>query len=182
MEFSLIYRSKIIINAYSGWISGSSMVLDIGCGNAVVTDELKRHFGCDLTGTDIMDYRKRDIPFELMKSKRKLPFKDKSFDAAMFNDVLHHCEAQEDLLREAARVAKKILIFEMEPTLTARIADFIVNKIHNSKMNAAFEIRRSDEWKGYFKKMKFDFDYRDIKKPFTFYPFVNFSFKIETPV
>lgn len=182
MEFSLIYRSKIIIAAYRGWISPSSRVLDVGCGNAVVTEELRRHFGCFVAGTDVLDYRKRRIPFEIMTQEDKLPFKNREFDRCMFNDVLHHCSRVQELLGEALRVADRVLVFEMEPTLMAKISDRIVNLMHNSQINRAVNLKTLDGWKAYFEKSSLDFEYRQIRKPFLFYPFANFSFNLKNKI
>ena len=179
MEFTLIYRSKVIMSAYESWISPASKALDIGCGNAVVTDELRKHFGCQITGADILDYRNRDIPFKIMTDARKLPFANGEIDVAMFNDALHHCDDQEALLSEAARVAKAILLFEMEPTLAAKIVEVLINQIHNSNMNIPFNMHRQGEWEGMFRKLNLKYECRRIKKPNILYPFVNFAFRLE---
>lgn len=179
MEFSLIYRSKIIIAAYKDWLFASDRVLDIGCGNAVVTEELRKYFHCSIVGTDILDYQRRSIPFKIMTDQSKLPFEDNEFDISMFNDALHHCNDQEGLLNEAFRVANRILIFEMEDTLMAKILDVLINQIHNPKMNTSFNIKTLEQWCSYFKRLNFDFEYRKIKKPSIFYPFRNFAFKVK---
>ena len=178
MELTLIYRSKVIITAYKGWISRSARVLDIGCGNGVVTEELRRHFRCPISGTDLLDYRKREFPFKLMTAKTKLPFTDNEFDICMFNDALHHCDDQESLLIESIRVAKRILIFEMEPTIIAKIAEVLINQIHNPTMNIPFNIRPLEEWQNIFDRMNFNYECRRLKKPSFLYPFVNFSFNL----
>ena len=178
MEFTLIYRSKIVIKAYQEWIFNTDKVLDIGCGNGVVSEELRKNFQCLIVGTDVLDYRKRNIPFEIMTDKYSLPFKDNEFDVAMFNDSLHHCDDQEVLLKEATRVAKKVLIFEMEPTLIAKILEVCLNRIHNPLMNIPFNIKTLEDWRSYFTRLNFDFEYRKIKKLF-FYPFNNFVFVLK---
>lgn len=179
MEFSLIYRSKIIIRAYKDWISSSSRVLDIGCGNAVVTEELKKYFRCFIVGTDLLDYRKRDIPFKAIIDKDKLPFKEKEFDISMFNDLLHHCKDWKGMLSEALRVAGRVLIFEMEPAIIAKISDWLINKIHNPNTNIAINLKTLEQWKIYFEKLNLDYECRKIEKPLSFYPFINFAFNLK---
>jgi ubiquinone/menaquinone biosynthesis C-methylase UbiE len=182
MKFTLIYRSKVIMTAYKGWITPSSRVLDIGCGNAIVTEELRKHFLCPIVGTDILDYRKTDLPFNIMTNPGKLPFGNNDFDICMFNDALHHSNEQEDLLNEAARVANKVLIFEMEPTITAKIVEVLVNQIHNPNMNIPFNIKTSGQWRSCFERLNFDFEHRKIEKPSVFYPFINFAFNLRKQI
>lgn len=176
-EYSLIYRSRIIIAAYRDWIPESSRVLDIGCGNAVVTDELRKKFKCFIFGTDAMDYRKRGIPFKMMADKNRLPFGDDEFDICMFNDTLHHCRNQDALLKESLRVAAKTLIFEMEPNVISKSLDILINQVHNPKMDLPLNIKKAQEWRDYLQGLNFDFQFRDIKRPF-FNPFKNFAFSI----
>lgn len=178
MKFSLIYRSKIITDAYSGWITGSDRVLDVGCGNAVVTFELGRRFGCQITGTDLLDYRKAGIPFKIMAGPDKLPFSDKEFNVCVFNDALHHCRNHEGMIREALRVAERVLVFEMEPTLAAKLLDIFINQIHNSHMDIPLNMKTSSEWCAWLKKLNFNFELRKIRRKF-FYPFSNFAFSIK---
>jgi len=177
-DFSLKCRSKIITSAYAEWIDPSSKVLDIGCGNGVIDEELINFFHCSIIGTDVMDYRKRELPFVLMSEQDKLPFNDKEFDICMFNDALHHCNNQEGLLNEAMRVADKILLFEMEPTIIAKILDVAINQIHNPRMNIPLNIRTLQEWRDYFEKRNLDFEYRRIKTPFL-YPFKNYAIRLK---
>jgi len=179
MKFSLILRSKLIIKAYESWISSSDRVLDVGCGNAVVAGEISKHFNCQVIGTDISDSRKSETLFSLMKDKDLLPFGDNEFDICMFNDVLHHTVCPERLLQEGLRVARKVLIFEMEPTIIARLADMMVNKIHYPRERMQLNIKSLQDWISCLKDLYFNFEYRKIKKPLFMYPFNNFAFSIK---
>lgn len=178
MESTLLYRSKIIIRAYKDWIYPSQVVLDVGCGNGVVADELRKHFLCKVAGTDIIDYRKREIPFKIMADPAKLPFRNNEFDICMFNDALHHCSGQESLLKEAMRVAKSIVIFEVEPAPLAKIADFLINQLHQPRMNIPFNMKTPNGWRDVFEGLGFYSEYRKVEKPSFLYPFSNFAFKL----
>jgi SAM-dependent methyltransferase len=65
-----------------------------------------------------------------------IPYGDASFDGVMFVDVLHHTQDQIILLREAARVARKVIVIKDHslnglfagPTL--RLMDKIGNARH----------------------------------------------------
>lgn len=176
MISTTVFRSRIVIAAYEEWIRKTDTILDVGCGTAIVADELRKHFECTVTGTDILDYRKRDISFKIMLRDNILPFRDNEFDIAMFNDALHHCARQEDLLREAARVAKRVLLFEMKPTLLAKSLDILINQFYNSKMNIPLNLKSYDGWCEFFKQNGFEISGRPIKKPNIFYPFTHFAF------
>lgn len=165
MQFSVIYRSEFVIKAYEGWIPKGSKVIDIGCGDAIITDELRKHFKCDIVGADIIDSRKRSIPLEL--AIRQVP--DNSFDIAMLNEMLHHCKNWQEVLTEAKRVAHKVLILESEPTLYAHVICVITNIVHYGKPNWR-KFRKREEW-------GFQGEARLIKTPW-WYPFKYFAVKL----
>jgi len=179
MISTTVYRSRIVIDAYRDWVSKTDRVLDIGCGTAIVIDELRRYFKCQVVGTDLLDYRKREVPFKLMENENRLPFRDGEFDLAIFNDVLHHCSRQDDMLREASRVAKRVLIFEMKPTLVAKILDIFINQFYNRKMNIPLNLKSFDGWLEYFSRLGFSVESRHIPKPNLLYPFTHFSFRLQ---
>jgi len=177
LECTLVYRSRFIIRAYEGWTSATDRVLDIGCGNAVVTDELRRYFGFCVEGTDVMDYRRRPVSYRPMTGPGHLACRDGEFDVCMLNDVLHHCQDWKAVLREALRVGKRVLIFEVEPTLLARLGDWLVNKIHNPRISVALGMQRPQQWQEHFGREGWRFEFRRISQP-KWYPFVNFAFQV----
>ncbi|PIZ54147.1 hypothetical protein COY28_02835, partial [Candidatus Woesearchaeota archaeon CG_4_10_14_0_2_um_filter_57_5] len=132
MQATLLYRSRLIIKAITPYITKEAKVLDIGCGNGVVSHELAKHFGCALTGTDPQSYLTTSIPFIKMLRDDQLPFEDGAFDVGMFIDTLHHAsnEMQVKIILDALRVCKKLLIFEVKPSLLASVSDIILNRLN----------------------------------------------------
>lgn len=174
------YRGKLIIKAFKNFLEPGDKVLDVGCGNGVVSRQLQEHFKLDLTGCDVMDYLKEDIVFVKMESADKLPFPNNSFDSVIFNDVLHHTpfSTQEKLIKEALRVADKVLIFELKPTFMGKVLDWFLNKIHNRKMKIPFTYRNRVGWEQIFKKNGVKVASKEVKSA-SLYPFSHIAFCLE---
>jgi ubiquinone/menaquinone biosynthesis C-methylase UbiE len=155
------------------------MVLDIGCGTGVVADELRSLLKIEIEGCDIDKYLIRTIPFKKMKSFNILPYTNNIFNYSMFNDVLHHTsyKNQKALIMESLRVSKYTLVFELIPNRLGINLDFILNKIHNPKMNIPHTYRTPEEWQLLFKKMNLNYAIQNVKPPW-WYPFKHIAFKL----
>jgi SAM-dependent methyltransferase len=180
METTLKYRSKIVIKALAPFLSREQRILDIGCGNGVVSAEISQHFGCGLVGTDILHYLKRDIDFKLMNKPDVLDFKDKAFDVGLMIDVLHHLpfDRQITLIQEARRTCRAVLLFEVKPTLIAKAVDCLVNQVHNHKMPIPLTHRSRDGWMRLFTAHHIPVHFYAVKKPAFFYPSTNYLFSL----
>lgn len=177
-KFTSGYRTKLIISVYRRWIKPKNTILDIGCGTGVVTKILGEYFTSQITGADIKNYLIYKIPF-LRISNGKIPSKGKIFNIALLNDVLHHIdkENQVDVLKEALRISKKVLIFEFEPTIIGKLADIILNKFHYGDLHAPLSVRSIGEWQALFKIMQLKYQTVKIQTPF-WYPFSHIAFMI----
>ena len=74
-----------------------------------------------------------------MADVRTLPFDDGHFDAAMIVDVLHHTDDPEAVLREAARVARVVVVKDhlregFAANTTLRFMDWIGNAAHGVRL------------------------------------------------
>jgi ubiquinone/menaquinone biosynthesis C-methylase UbiE len=177
IRYTTKYRGKIIIEVYKNWLKKNENVLDVGCGDGLMSSLLACRFGVKMTGCDIENYLKTEIGFVLMKNSYSLPFRKKSFDCVLFNDVLHHMsfDNQRLLIEEALRVGSKVLIFEVEPTPIGKAADYVINKFHNLHMDVPLTFREHSEWMLLFKELKVEYTFVKPAKSF-FYPFTHQAF------
>ncbi|TSC88419.1 MAG: hypothetical protein G01um101416_87 [Microgenomates group bacterium Gr01-1014_16] len=166
------YRGKLIIGSYKKWLKPGESVLDVGCGNGVISDILRWHFNLSLVGCDIASYLTRNIQFVKMTNETRLPFKAKQFDVVMFNDALHHTEFsyQEQLLEEGLRVGRQILIFELIPTRITKLFDWAINMFHYWKMQIPFTYRTEAQWEEVFKRLGLKYTRVEVSRPWL-YPF-----------
>lgn len=177
-KFTSKFRTILIIKAYEKWIKPGEDILDVGCGTGVVTKIIKDHFSSNITGCDIKNYLITDVPF-IKIERNKIPIGNGVYDIALLNDVLHHVEKEEQikLLMETKRVAKRVMIFEFKPTLMAKLADIILNKLHYGSLKAPLSLRTITEWQKLFQELGFKYYTRKVRKPF-WYPFSHFAFNI----
>jgi SAM-dependent methyltransferase len=106
---ALNHRASIIYNEIRGFFVGASL-LDIGCGNGLVSFLAKNHFREHLL-VDVVDYKPPtvDLPFRLYKEGYSL-LVDKAFDTVFLLTVLHHSTNPLQLLENAWRVTGRRLI------------------------------------------------------------------------
>ena len=170
-KFTSSIRFKLLNQAYYNWIKKGDKILDIGCGNGIIAKLLKDNFEISITGCDVKNYLIYDLPF-IKVGYGDLSLIRKKFDIAMLNDVLHHMpkDEQKKLILESLNIAKKLLIFEAEPTLNGKIADLILNKYHYGNMNVPLSFRSIKDWQKLFKKLPLKSKIIRIKKPL-WYPF-----------
>jgi ubiquinone/menaquinone biosynthesis C-methylase UbiE len=130
-------RVRVLSDHFAELIPQNSLVLDIGCGDGLVAHWIRQNRpDITLQGIDILVREETSIPVEAFNGQ-EIPYDDKSFDAVMFVDVLHHTTDPMILLREAARIARKAVLikdhtrngFFAGPTL--RLMDWIGNARHD---------------------------------------------------
>lgn len=179
MNFSKItsgYRTKLIISAYKDWIKKDDNIIDVGCGTGIVGKILANHFSAKITGCDIKNYLTYKIPFVRIKNY-SIDIKNKSYDVALLNDVLHHIDKKHHIaiIKETIRIAKRTLIFEFEPTIIGILSDIILNKIHYGDLTTPIGLRSREDWQKFFKELKLESKTIKIRKPF-WYPFSHIAF------
>jgi len=112
-KFYEIAAERMILKI-KDFVKEGEKILDFGCGSGILAKKLKEKLKVEVFGVDVVDERIEKIPFQKIDGK-KIPFENKSFDTILISFVLHHTENPIEILKEAKRVAKKIIIFEDLP-------------------------------------------------------------------
>lgn len=86
-------------------------ILDIGSGRGMVT-QILRERGYDVIPLDVKDRSLIDSARPVLYDGNAIPFETERFDCALLLTVLHHTPDPIGVIREAARVARQILIIE----------------------------------------------------------------------
>jgi SAM-dependent methyltransferase len=109
-------RAEVLADRLAEIVPHAARVLDVGSGDGQIAWLLgQRRPDLRIEGVDVQVRPQTAIPVTAFDGHR-LPFDDGSFDVVMFVDVLHHVEDQRVLLREAARVARQIVIKDHTPS------------------------------------------------------------------
>lgn len=94
-----------VARALAAQIGRAGSLLDVGCGDGTVARDIAAAVGADrVAGVDVKVRPEVAVEVTAYDGVR-LPFPDRSFDAVVISDVLHHCEDPRAVLREALRVA-----------------------------------------------------------------------------
>ena len=175
-------RMGKIADCLYGILDGNGKVLDVGAGNGYISYYLQNKFGCKIQCADIMNYLEYDFPFSKI-SGPKLSFNDDSFDIVMIIDALHHMagDTQVAMLQEAARVAKKVFIFETKRTFIAMLLDHLINKLNNILMPVPCTHKTRNGWEKTFSDLGFEFKEIKIKRGWL-YPLEHLCFIINKPI
>lgn len=163
----LKYRARILSRRIAPHIEPSHTLLDIGCGNMLISKYLREYTHIDVTGIDVVNMNVTDYPHRLFDGMT-IPFKNQMFGVSLLIGVLHHAKRPLVLLRESRRVtARRIIIFEdIFTTRVGRlwlcIRDIIGNLPEELHMNFPCNFHQTSYWERQFRKEKFCVIHKEI--------------------
>lgn len=137
-------RIRVLCERLEPLIPADASLLDVGCGDGAVTARLAAERD-DLTvsGIDVLPWDDAHIPVKTFDGLR-LPHPDDAFDVVLLSDVLHHSEDPEQLLREAARVARTCVVLK-DHTLSGLLAGPTL-RFMDEVGNRRFGVRRTGDY------------------------------------
>jgi len=105
-------RVRVLSRQLSKLVPQNATLLDVGCGDGLLA-KLMGQLRPDISieGIDVLVRTGTHIPVHAFDGQR-IDFPDRSFDAVMFVDVLHHTDDPQVLIREAMRVARQCIIIK----------------------------------------------------------------------
>ncbi|MGV9255011.1 class I SAM-dependent methyltransferase [Streptomyces sp. NPDC003697] len=145
------WRERPLVDRIKPHLPAGSSVLDVGAGGCRLAELLGADGRLSVTAVDIVDHNVTEVPLQLYDGER-LPFADKSFDAALLAFVLHHAEHPEALVREALRVTRStVVVIEDAPGTGAerwcwRAWDYMLNHAAHDDIAVAHRARNVGQW------------------------------------
>lgn len=103
-------RAHTKFNAISPHLSPGDRILDIGAGEGFVGLHAFEK-GHETHLVDVSNRNRTTLAFSTYDG-HTLPFEDSQFDVGILAYVLHHCHDPDQVLKEAARVCRKLIILE----------------------------------------------------------------------
>ena len=173
-------RARAIADALAPWLPEEGHVIDLGCGDGAVAAELlERRPRLRVEGYDVLPRENARVPVHQFNGSH-LPLPDGSADAVVLVDVLHHCVNPEELLREAARVAKVVVLVKDHrvgypgASLLLRSMDWVGNRRHDEVL--PYHYWRVQQWRAAWWNL--GLQPREYRERLGLYPFP-FSFALE---
>lgn len=150
-------RAKVLALHLAEMLPRAGRVLDVGCGDGLVDCcILERRPDICLEGIDAFPREKTRIPVRPFDGN-KIPDADRSFDAVMFIDVLHHAKNLPSLLREGVRVTRKSVLIKdhysdgFGARAILRLMDLVGNIGHEFAWSGKYKSQQ--EWREIFQEL-----------------------------
>jgi len=148
-------RARVLADALAPLIPAEvHSVLDIGCGDGTIGSLLaQRRPDLAIEGVEVIPRPTCRLPCRAFDGAQ-LPFPDRSFDACLFVDVLHHTTDVTQLLREAARVSRSHVVLKDHLSensfdhATLRAMDWIGNRPHG--VTLTYNYQSLSQWQKHF--------------------------------
>lgn len=144
-------KANIKYKRIFSYLRKNDRILDIGTGNGALCKSLLEN-GFEVQPLDIRNNSFFKDLKPIIFDGVHIPYPDNSFDTALLITVLHHTDNPEGLLREAARVAAKIIIMEdVYTNIFQKKLTFLTDSLVNLEFFGHPHTNKTDgEWKSVF--------------------------------
>lgn len=147
-------RAKDIYSRLKPYLKKGDKILDIGAGSCQIAEILTKR-GFKTTLLDVKNLSSVSSINPIIYDGQYIPFKNNSFDVALLITVLHHTSNTEQVLSEAKRVSKRIIVIEdIYKTTFQKYLTFIMDSLANLEfINHPHSNKSDKEWKRLFKEL-----------------------------
>lgn len=144
-------RSETVVSRVVPHLKKKSKVVDIGSGSGDVAHLLQK-LGIIVTPVDVGDFHGPRMVQPIIYDGKTLPFEDNAFDTSLLLMVMHHTPDPGIVFKEAARVAKEVVVIETSYTTPLnRFFTIISDAIGNLRMEAFWNSYKTDSgWRQFF--------------------------------
>jgi len=143
------------VKPFLPYLNEGDKILDIGSGNGLVAYTL-REARYEVTPLDVADLSYEESVKPIVYDGRKMPFEDGTFDVALLLTVLHHIDKPDVVLREACRVAQRVIIIEdiYENKFQKKLTFAMDSLVNWSYAKCPHTNKDDAEWRNTFQEMK----------------------------
>lgn len=147
-------RAKDMMKLIEPFLEKGETILDIGAGTCNIS-ELLLQKNYAVTPLDVKNLSAVDHIKPIIYDGKTIPFGDDSFDAALILTVLHHTLKPEEILMEARRVSKKIIVIEdIYSSWLHKQATYFFDSLLNLEFIGHPHSNKTDlQWRAAFQKL-----------------------------
>lgn len=129
-------------------------IIDVGAGTCQIAARLVAR-GFAVTAVDVRDQSCEPSIVPVLIDGGTLPFQDRAFDVALLITVLHHTHRPDDVLAEATRVSRRVIVQEdVHRSELQRLATMTMDSIVNLEVLGHPHSNRSDAaWRAAFERL-----------------------------
>ncbi len=147
-------RVRVLARHLAEMLPRDARVLDVGCGDGRLAQAvLALRPDLTISGIDVLVRADAAIPVMPFDGVH-IPYGDRSVDAVLFVDVLHHTTDPMTLLREAARVARHAIVLKdhVADCLLALPTLRFMDRVGNARHGVAlpYNYWRQGQWRDAF--------------------------------
>lgn len=149
-------RAQRLVDQVEPYLSRTDRILDLGCGTCNVAEVLIERGYERPTLLDVEDFSFVEALRPQFYDGSVIPSEDKGFDVVLLITVLHHTPDPERLLREAARVAKRVVVVEdVYGSIVGKISTRIMDSVSNLEFVGHPHTNKTDRgWKRCFSQLQ----------------------------
>jgi len=148
-------RARETVGHFAAYLQPGERLLDIGAGIGDITSILSER-GYTVTALDIDNFSYVPHVTPVIYDGTSMPFGDQHFDTALILTVLHHTADPEAIVREAKRIAHRIIIIEdIYTSAWHKRATFFIDSLLNFEFRGHPHSNKTDAaWRALFHQEK----------------------------